>query len=130
MLTTTEEAGLRALAVEVAWAWIHALEWVLLCMGCLLHGCPTKRARPWVAAPFLDAGIFGEGYVQSGHTDFEGLVNSMEEEMATHPVYLPGKIPWIEEPGGLHSPWGHKELGTTERLSTSHSGVRFSVDNW
>ena len=110
MLTTTEEAGLRALAVEVAWAWIHALEWVLLCMGCLLHGCPTKRARPWVAAPFLDAGIFGEGYVQSGHTDFEGLVNSMEEEMATHPVYLPGKIPWIEEPGGLQS-MGSQRVG-------------------
>ena len=44
-------AGLRALAVEVAWAWIRAVEWVLLCMGCLLHGCPTKRARPWGAAP-------------------------------------------------------------------------------
>ena len=57
-----------------------------------------------------------------------------------------GKIPWrrawqptpVLLPGVSHgqrslagySPWGHKELGMTERLSMSHSGVRFSVDNW
>ena len=43
-----------------------------------------------------------------------------------------GKIPWRRErlptpafwPGefhGLYSPWGHKELDTTERLSLTHS---------
>ena len=32
-------------------------------------------------------------------------------------VFLPGESPWTEEPGG-YSPWGHKELDTTERLST------------
>ena len=26
--------------------------------------------------------------------------------------------PWTEEPGRLHSPWGLKELDTTEQLST------------
>ena len=30
---------------------------------------------------------------------------------------LAWKIPWTEEPGGLQSPWGHKELDTTEQLS-------------
>ena len=34
------------------------------------------------------------------------------------PVFLPGKIPWTEEPGGLYRPWGHKELDMTERLTT------------
>ena len=34
------------------------------------------------------------------------------------PVFLPGKIPWTEEPGGLYHPWGHKELDMTERLTT------------
>ena len=29
------------------------------------------------------------------------------------PVFLPGKSPWTEEPGG-YSPWGCKELGMTE----------------
>ena len=27
----------------------------------------------------------------------------LEEEMATHPSALAGKIPWMEEPGGLQS---------------------------
>ena len=36
------------------------------------------------------------------------------------PVFLPGKSPWTEKPGELHSPWGHKESDTTKRLSTDH----------
>ena len=34
------------------------------------------------------------------------------------PVFLPGESPWTEEPSRLHSPWGGKELDTTEQLST------------
>ena len=37
------------------------------------------------------------------------------KEMATHSRNLAWRIPWTEEPGG-YSPWGHKELDTTERL--------------
>ena len=37
-----------------------------------------------------------------------------EEEMATHSSILAWRISWTEEPGGLHSPWGCKELDTTE----------------
>ena len=36
--------------------------------------------------------------------------------MATHSSILVWKIPWIEEPGRLYSPWGHKELDTIEKL--------------
>ena len=32
----------------------------------------------------------------------------LEEEMAIHSVFLPGKFPWTEEPGGLCSPCGQK----------------------
>ena len=35
--------------------------------------------------------------------------------MATHSSTLAWKIPWMEEPVGC-TPWGHKELDTTERL--------------
>ena len=35
------------------------------------------------------------------------------------PLFLPGESPWTEESGGLYSPWGCKESGTTERLSTA-----------
>ena len=43
--------------------------------------------------------------------------------MATHSSILAWRIPWTEEPGGLHSPQGRKESDTTERLhfwSLSH----------
>ena len=39
--------------------------------------------------------------------------------MATHSSILAWRILWTEEPGGLYSPWGHKELDTTERLTLS-----------
>ena len=41
--------------------------------------------------------------------------------METHSSILVWRIPWMEEPGGLHSPRGHKESDMTERLhSLSH----------
>ena len=39
----------------------------------------------------------------------------LEKEMATHSSTLAWKTPWTEELVG-HSPWGHKELDTTEQL--------------
>ena len=45
-----------------------------------------------------------------------GWEDPLEQEMATHPSTLAWKIPWTEEPGRLHSPWGHKESDTTEQL--------------
>ena len=44
----------------------------------------------------------------------------LEEGMATHSSILAGKIPWTEEPAG-YSSRGHKELDTTELLSSSGS---------
>ena len=45
----------------------------------------------------------------------------LEKGMATLPSILAWRIPWTEEPGGLYSPWGHKESDMTEQLSTSHA---------
>ena len=39
--------------------------------------------------------------------------------MATHSSTLAWKIPWMEEPGKLYSPWDHKESYTTEHLHFS-----------
>ena len=36
--------------------------------------------------------------------------------MAPHSSTLAWKIPWMEEPGGLHNPWGRTQSETTERL--------------
>ena len=43
-----------------------------------------------------------------------GWEDLLEKEMATHSSTLTWNIPWTEEPGGLYSPWGHKESDTTE----------------
>ena len=44
-----------------------------------------------------------------------GREDLLEKEMATHSSILAWKIPWTEEPVG-YSPWGRKELDTTEQL--------------
>ena len=45
-----------------------------------------------------------------------GQEDLLEKEMVSHSSILAWKIPWMEEPGRLYSPRGHKELDTTERL--------------
>ena len=41
----------------------------------------------------------------------------LEEETVTHSSILAERIPWTEEPGGLYSPWGHRESDTIKRLN-------------
>ena len=43
-----------------------------------------------------------------------GQEDPLEKGMATHSSIPAWKIPRTEEPGGLYSPWGHKELDMTE----------------
>ena len=49
-----------------------------------------------------------------------GREDPLEEGMATHSSSLAWRIPWTEEPGGLTSPWGQKELDTTEVTEHTH----------
>ena len=46
-------------------------------------------------------------------------------KMAAHSSIFAWEIPRTEEPGGLHSPQGHKELDRAEHLST-HLCIRTS----
>ena len=46
-----------------------------------------------------------------------GWEEPLGKEMATHSSVLGWKIPWTKEPGRLYSPWGRKELDTTEQLT-------------
>ena len=39
-----------------------------------------------------------------------GQEEPLEEEMATRSSILVRKIPWTEEPLGLHSPWGSQKV--------------------
>ena len=45
-----------------------------------------------------------------------GGEDPLEKGAATHSSILDWRIPRTEEPGGLYTPWGHKELDMTERL--------------
>ena len=45
----------------------------------------------------------------------------LEKAMTTHSITLAWKIPWTEEPGRLHGPWGHEESDMTERLNSHFS---------
>ena len=45
-----------------------------------------------------------------------GQEDPLEKEMAIHSSILAWRIPWTEEPGGLYSLWGSKELDMTEQL--------------
>ena len=47
-----------------------------------------------------------------------GQEDTLENGMATRSRILAWKIPWTEDPGS-YSPWGHKELDTTEQLNTN-----------
>ena len=46
-----------------------------------------------------------------------GQEDPLEEGMTTHSSILAWRIPWTEEP---RSPWGHKELDTTEQLNNNN----------
>ena len=48
--------------------------------------------------------------VQETHVPSLGQEDSLEKEMAAHSSILAWRIPWTEEPGGLHSPWGCKRV--------------------
>ena len=46
-----------------------------------------------------------------------GQKDPLEKEVSTHSSILAWEIPWTEEPG-VGSTMSHRELDTTERLST------------
>ena len=54
-----------------------------------------------------------ETWVQS-----QGWEDPLEEGMATHSSILAWRSPMDKRSLAGYSPWGHKELDTTERLST------------
>ena len=69
--------------------------------------------RPHTTGSFLI--LFNELYLRGEK------ISSLEKEMASHSSILAWRIPWMVEPDRLHtvSPWDHKELDMTERLTLS-----------
>ena len=74
-------------------------------------GCEVITGFPGVAL------VVKNPSANAGHARDVGSIlgqeDPLEEEMATHSSILAWRIPWTEELDG-YSPWGHKELDTTE----------------
>ena len=49
-----------------------------------------------------------------------GQEDLLEKGLATPSSIFAWRIPWIKECGGLYSPWGCKELDTTEQLTHTY----------
>ena len=61
-------------------------------------------------------GLQSMGSLESGTTErLHVHFHARAKEMATHSSGLAWRIPWAEEPGGLYSPWGHKESDMSEQ---------------
>ena len=59
--------------------------------------------------------------MQDTRVQFLGREDPLEKEVATHPSTLAWKIPWTEEPGGLHRVHRvAKESDTTEHAHTCY----------
>ena len=56
-----------------------------------------------------------------------GWEDPLEKGMATHSSILAWRIPWTEEPGGLYSPCGRKELDTTEQITLSLGWIQLDL---
>ena len=74
--------------------------------------------------PLAWSGIFAMGFcggstvknpsaIQGTQDRSLGRRDALEKEIATHSSIIAGEISWTEEPSGLYSPWGLKELDTT-----------------
>ena len=51
--------------------------------------------------------------------------DTLKKEMVTHSSILDWQIPRTEEPGRLHSPWGHKESDMTVTKQKKHGLLTF-----
>ena len=92
-----------------------------------IHSSILAWRIPWTEEP---GGLWSIGFQRvehdlsssevkaSGRAGFDPWVGKIPwmKEMATHSSTLAWKIPWTEEPGGLYTPRGSKELDTTERF--------------
>ena len=67
----------------------------------------------------LNTGVLGGSVIKSYLPVQEAQIRSLGQEdplekgVAAHSGILVWEIPWTEEPGRLHSPWGRKESDLT-----------------
>ena len=65
--------------------------------------------------------------VKETRVQFLGWEDPLEKEMATRSSILAWRSPWIEEPGGLHSPWGRKSHDLVTNPPPAPPQIRFAL---
>ena len=61
---------------------------------------------------------------------FLGPKDLLEDGITTHSSILAWRIPWTEEPGGVHRPQGHKESNMTEVTLTNNTQFHISQETF
>ena len=77
----------------------------------------------WVKNRPPNVGDAGDAGLTPGRED------PLEKEMATHCSVLAWRIPWTKEPSGC-SPWGRKESGMAEPLTTALEQTYVGLGPW
>ena len=67
---------------------------------------PPPSLHCWLSPLYSESVSMQETRVRS-----LGQEDPLVEEMAPHSSILAWRLPWAEEPGGLHSPWGRNRAG-------------------
>ena len=85
--------------------------------GCSVTCCKLNAPKAqfsWVGSGFPSGSVVKNLLAkQETGVQFLGQEDPQEKKMAIHSSILALKIQWTEEPGGLYSPWDHKESDTT-----------------
>ena len=80
----------------------------------------------WIGASLVVQMIKNLPAMLETHGQSLGREDPLEKGMATHFSILPCRIPWIEEPGRLYSPWHPKESDMNEAIWHTHKIVFIS----
>ena len=61
---------------------------------------------------------------------FLGLEDPLEKGMATHSNNLAWRTLWTQDPGRLHSPQGHRDSDTTDRLTRHFTSLKSNLNDY
>ena len=74
------------------------------CLSAMFGVCSLSIFLSWKSS-LVDHSVESLPAIQETKVRSLGQEDPLEEDMATHSSILAWRIPWTEEPGGLHTWW-------------------------